>query len=83
MDEITSIVGPVESIDGQLMLRIPLAFGGAELAKYARGIGEIQDDLLIVPIPDWLAEKLHIGEGSTVVIDNADGKFNIHPQATS
>jgi hypothetical protein len=31
MAKITSLRGPVESIDGKLMLRIPLAAGGSEL----------------------------------------------------
>ncbi len=80
MDEITSIKGPVERVNGQLVLRIPLDVGGAKLAKVARGIGEIQGNLLVVTIPAWLAQKIGITKGSIVNIDDADGKFNINPQ---
>jgi hypothetical protein len=30
-----------------------------------------------VVIPDWMAKKVGIGEGSRVAIDNRDGRFNI------
>jgi len=30
-----------------------------------------------VVIQPWLAEKLRIGAGSLVFVDNCDGKFNI------
>jgi hypothetical protein len=74
---ITSLSGPVESIDGKLMLRIPLETGGRELVACSRGIGEVDGDFLSIHIKDWLAERLGISEGSTVVVDNANGKFNI------
>lgn len=80
VDEITSIVGPVERDNAQLVLRIPLAIGGAELSKYAHGIGDVQGDFLVVTILPWLADKLGLSEGSVVTVDNADGKFNIRPQ---
>jgi orotate phosphoribosyltransferase len=79
MENITSLKGPVESIDGQLVLRIPLAAGGSQLVECSRGIGEVQGECLKVSIPEWLAEKLGISAGSQVRVDNYDGKFNIHP----
>ena len=79
MDEITSLSGPVERLDGQLVLRIPTAAGGAQLAAAARGIGRIEDGELIVGIPPWLATKLGIREGTVVTVDNQGGKFNITP----
>jgi hypothetical protein len=75
----TSLSGPVESIDGKLMLRIPLETGGRELVACSRGIGEVDGDFLSIHIKDWLAERLGMSEGSTVVVDNANGKFNIRP----
>jgi bifunctional DNA-binding transcriptional regulator/antitoxin component of YhaV-PrlF toxin-antitoxin module len=33
--------------------------------------------LLIVTIPDWLAKRLGIEEGTPVIVDNQNGKFNI------
>jgi hypothetical protein len=77
--EFVSVKGPVEKIDGKLVLRIPLAAGGEELAPSARGIGSLDGEYLVVGIPDWLAEKLGIGEGSWVHVDNHDGKFHIQP----
>ena len=32
-----------------------------------------------ITIPEWLAGVLRIDEGSVVSVDNANGKFNIHP----
>jgi len=77
MADLISLEGVVEAIDGKLTLRIPLAVGGDALAPLATGIGEIDNDDLVVIIPPWLAEKLRIGPGSFVVVDNANGKFTI------
>ena len=41
------------------------------------GIGEIEGENLNVVIKPWLAEKLRIGAGSLVFVDNRNGKFNI------
>ena len=76
-NEIISLGGPVERVDGRLVLQIPLAAGGAALVPYSRGIARVESDTLVVTIPDWLAEKLGIGEGSSVIVDNRNGKFNI------
>jgi len=73
-----SIEGPVEVVDGDLVLRIPLSVGGAELAPLARGIVQIHGDHLCVVIQPWLAEKLRIGAGSLVVVDNKNGKVHDH-----
>ncbi|MEA3188343.1 MAG: hypothetical protein QOD99_2173 [Chthoniobacter sp.] len=75
-DEI-SVEGPVELIDGKLTLQIPLGAGGDKLAPFARGIGEIDGENLNVVIQPWLAEKLRIGVGSLVSVDNYNGKFNV------
>ena len=69
--------GPVELIDGKLILQIPLAAGGDKLAPLARGIGDVVGDDLVVVIQPWLAEKLRIGVGSLVHVDNCNGKFTI------
>src|SRR5258705_13610002 len=83
MAEPISIEGPVELIDGKLVLRIPLAAGGDKLAPIARGIGEIDGDCLSVTIPPWLAEKLRIGPGSLVFVDDRNGKFTITRSAAN
>jgi hypothetical protein len=78
---VTSWSGPVESIGGNLTLRIPLAAGGAKLQRCARGIVRVEGDFLAVIIPNWLAEKLDISDGSVIVVDNRGGRFNITRQS--
>lgn len=77
MANVTSLQRFVENIDGKLMLRIPLAAGGRELVECSRGISEVDGDFLNIVIPDWLAEKLGISEGTTLVVGNANDRFNI------
>ena len=77
MGNVTSLQRFVENIDGKLMLRIPLAAGGRELVECSRGISEIDGDFLNIVIPDWLADKLGISEGTTLVVGNANDRFNI------
>ena len=81
-DEI-SLEGPVELINGRLTLRIPLAGGGDKLAPLASGIGETDGEYLNVVIQPWLAEKLRIGAGSLVFVDNKNGKFTITRSAAN
>jgi hypothetical protein len=78
-DEITSLRGPVEKIGSTFALRIPLEAGGRDLIECSRGISEIEGDCLKITIPDWMAGMLRIDAGSTVSVDNRDGKCNIHP----
>jgi hypothetical protein len=78
MTEITSIAGPVDRVDNRFVLQIPLQDGGAALAPAALGIGTVAGDMLVVHIPDWLAEMLKLEDGSLVQVDNREGKFNIH-----
>ena len=75
--EVISLEGPVELVNGKLMIRIPLALGGDKLAPFARGIGEVDGEFLNVVIQPWLAEKLRIEAGSLVFVGNKDGKFTI------
>ena len=77
MAEIVSLEGPVEIVDGELVILIPLEAGGAALAPFAKGIGTIEGEFLKVVIQPWLAEKLRIGAGSLVIVDNANGKLTI------
>lgn len=82
-DNVTCLSGPVDLVDGRLVLQIPLGHGGDQFVAASRGIGVIVGDELHVPIPDWLAKQLGIVEGTVVDIDNRGGKFNIHPQTSS
>ena len=83
MPDYLSFEGPIESIDGQFVLRIPLEVGGDKLAHFARGIGEVADGFLSVIIQPWLAEKLRVSAGSLVFVDTKNGKFTITRSATN
>ena len=77
MAEVVSLEGPVELVDGELTILIPLDAGGAVFAPLAQGMGEIEGEFLKVVIQPWLAEKLRIRVGSLVIVDNVNGKFTI------
>jgi len=78
-DDVISLQGPVEKLDGKLVLRIPLDAGGNEFIQCSRGISEIEGDFLKITIPEWLSGVLRIEAGSLVSVDNRDGKCNIQP----
>ena len=50
MKDAISLEGPVELVDGKLMLRIPLAAGGDKLALLRVGIGQPDGEYLNVVI---------------------------------
>ncbi len=77
MADTISLRGPVENIDGKLILRIPLEVGGGALIECTQGIAAVDGKFLSVHIQEWLARKLNISEGSIVAVDNNNGKFNI------
>lgn len=83
MTEVISLEGPVESIDGQLVIRIPLTAGGDRLVSLALGVGKSDGKYLSVVIQPWLAEKLGILEGSLVVVDNRNGKLTVTRSAAN
>lgn len=72
-----SLRGPVEMVDGCLILQIPLESGGWELRSVAKGISKIVGDDLVIKIPEGLAAKLGIFEGTYLFVDDRNGKFNI------
>lgn len=78
-DEVASLQGPVEKIDGKLTLRIPLEAGGDRFVACSQGISEVKDGCLVIVIQEWLAGLLRIEDGDLVSIDNANGKFNVRP----
>jgi hypothetical protein len=77
--DVYSLQGPIEKVDGKLVLRIPLEAGGDEFVECSKGISDVRDGCLVIEIRDWLADKLRVEEGDLVNIDNANGKFNIRP----
>ena len=78
--KVISIEGPVEKIGNKLILRIPLEVGGLDLLEYTRKIGKVEGDDLVIIIPESLAERLNISEGSMVNVNTEDGKFTIQPK---
>jgi hypothetical protein len=76
-DTYVSLRGPIEREGPRLVLRIPLDAGGEQLRLVCEAISEIDGDDLVVPIPEWLAEKIAVGEGTEVYVDDRWGKFNI------
>ena len=79
MEGKVSLEGEVLKVAGQLMLLIPLDYGGAQLVECSRGISEVQGEFLKITIPEWLAGVLRIEEGDLVCVHNSDGKFHIQP----
>jgi hypothetical protein len=76
-DDFISLRGPIEREGSRLVIRIPLDQGGGDLHLVCQQISEIDGDDLVVPIPDRLAEKIQVGEGTMIRVDNRGGKFNI------
>jgi hypothetical protein len=72
-----SVEAVVENLNGHLVLFVPLIAGGADLRSAARGISDIDGDLLKVVFPTWLAEDLKLKVGSRLVLDNGEGQLNI------
>ncbi len=72
-----SLCGPIEKEGDRLVMRIPLDAGGEQLYLVSKQISEIDGDDLVVHIPVWLAEKIQVGEGTQVFVDDRWGKFNI------
>ncbi len=79
---VVSLTGPIEKIDGKLVLMIPLDAGGAGLVESSRGISTVDGQFLRIEIPEWIARKLRVVEGDLVNVDNRCGKFNITPVAS-
>lgn len=77
VDDVLTLQGPVERVDGKLVLLIPLNEGGDRFVECSHGISEMHGDTLRISIPEWLSGMLRIEEGDLVSIDNADRKFNI------
>ena len=72
-----SLQGPVERRENRLVLRIPLDAGGDKLQLVARATSFVEGRNLVVLLPEWLAQRMGIGEGSEVHIDDRWGKLNI------
>ena len=51
--------------------------GGDKLQIAAEATSFIEDGNLVVLLPEWLAQRMQLGEGSEVNIDDRWGKLNI------
>ncbi len=71
------IKGPVELVDAQFCLQIPLDVGGDQLAPLTKGIATVEGDTLKVIIPDWMMKLMNLCIGGLVTVDIVEGKFNI------
>ncbi len=72
-----SLEGPVERLNGQLILRIPLEAGGHRLRQTVCTECNVQGKDLIVPLPDWLTSSIRLAEGTAVHVDDRWGRLNI------
>ena len=72
-----SLQGPVERRENRLILRIPLDAGGDKMQLVARATSFVEGKNLVVLLPEWLAQRMGIGEGSEVYVDDRWGKLNI------
>lgn len=71
------ITGPVELVNNQFCLRIPLAAGGDELVPLTTKIATVEGDVLKVIIPDFLMKFLNLRVGGLVNVQVVEGKFNL------
>ena len=69
--------GPVERRGDRLVLRVPMDGGGERLKRVARSVSCEEDGKLVVLLPDWLARRMHLDEGTAVHVDDRWGKLNI------
>ena len=72
-----ALEGPVERLNGRLVLRVPLNAGGETLQLVARTLSYVEGRDLVVLIPDWLVERMRLAEGSAVHVDDRWGRLNI------
>lgn len=72
-----SLEGPVELVDGELVLRIPLSAGGKELVETAGRTGVVDGEHLVIVLEPWLVKSLRVEDGSLVVVDNEQGRLRI------
>ncbi len=76
-EDFVAVEGPVERRGDRLVLRVPLDAGGEGLRVAAKAISYEEEGRLVVVLPEWLARRMQLGEGSEVHVDNRFGKLNI------
>ena len=76
-NEFVAVEGPVERRGDRLVLRVPLDAGGDKLRQLATATSYEEDNRLVLELPEWLARRMQLCEGSAVHLDNRFGKLNI------
>ena len=77
VNDYLSLEGPVERRGDRLVLRVPLNAGGERLRLVAHATSYVEDGRLVVVLPDWLARRMQLEEGSAVHVDDRWGRLNI------
>lgn len=72
-----SVHAPVERREDRLVLRIPMDAGGDKLQLVAQTSSFVEGNDLVVLLPEWLAHRMRLAEGSEVYLDDRWGKLNI------
>ncbi len=76
-NDFVALEGPVERRGNQLVLRVPLERGGEQLKLVTKATAYEEDGRLVVVLPEWLARRMQLDEGSAVHVDNRWGRLNI------
>ena len=76
-NDYVAVQGPVERRGNRLVFRVPLEEGGERLRLVATATSYVEDGNLVVVLPEWLAGRMRLDEGSPVYVDDRWGKLNI------
>lgn len=76
-NQYVALQGPVERRGNRLVFRVPMEAGGERLQLVAKATSYEEDGDLVVVLPDWLAARMQLAEGSAVHVDDRWGKLNI------
>lgn len=75
--ELFPLQARVQTLNGHLVIYVPLDRGGRQLASITRGLSDTEGAQLKIVIPEWLANEVGIQEGTDVSIDSRDGQFSL------
>lgn len=67
----------VQTLNGHLVVYVPLDRGGRELVSVTRGLSDIEGADLKIVIPEWLAREIDVRDGIDVAIDCRNGQFSL------
>jgi len=67
----------VQTLNGHLVVYVPLDRGGRQLASVTRGLSDIEGADLKIVIPEWLAQEIDVQDGTDISIDCQNGQFRL------